>query len=265
MGIEVRRVDYVSEVSLVGKQVISTLLAVDGTWAESQVRLLQACLAARVQRFAPAKFSLSPDGAKHIALFASQLQVMNACRKAKEHHSEFEYAGFHLGIFMNFLGYGAKNGEEEAINGMNDTWRFIWDVENMKAEIPLTKEGTVPSLSMMELTDVGHFVAAVCLLPKGQWQEDFSMVGETIKVDEVVDIVEKVRGRKMETAHRKYKQVVEEAKQEEVFYPNKMWADIKAVTARNEAGLGIMQPVVNQLCPQVKPMGVLEYVDKFWG
>lgn len=244
-------------------KVICVLLATDGTWASSQINLLNASLRAGVRRFAPAEFGCGPLAADYVDILRPQLVVIDACREAKRKNPDFEYAGFHLGLFMNYLGYGA-NDEEGAMNGLNDSWVCVWDVKNMKADIPLTKEGKVPRMSMMEIGDVGRFVAAACCLPAGSWKEDFSMVGETIALDDVVRIIEKVRGKKMEVTYRPYEQVVEEEEKEKVIYPNKFWGQLEIMTARDRVGEGIVEPVLNVLCSDVKPMTVEEYVHKFW-
>lgn len=239
------------------------LLAQDGTWASTQINVLNAALRAGVQRFAPAEFGCGPLAAEHIDLLRPQIAVVDACREAKLKNPNFEFACFHLGLFMNYLGYGAAD-EQGAKNGLNDSWVYIWDVENMKADIPLTKEGKVPRMSMMEIGDVGRFVAAACCLPPGEWREDFSMVGETTTLDEVVKIVEKVRGRAMQVTYRPYELVVQEETEEQVAYPKKFWAQLELMQARDRVGEGIVEPVLNRLCPDVRPMSVEEYVRKFW-
>lgn len=280
--IEVRKVDYSSEDSLYNAlqgvhtvsqtcpkrsqltiKVICVLLAIDGTWVSSQISLLKAGLRAGISRFAPALFGLGPQSAHSVALFQPGLEVITACREAKKSSPDFEYAGFHVGLFMNYLGYGAPD-EAAATHGMRDTWVFIWDVKNMKAAIPLTKEGEVPRMTITEIGDVGRFTAAACLLPKGSWREDFSLASETLRMDEVVRTIEKVRGKKMEVTYRKYKEIEEEEAKAEVFYPTKFWLQIELLAGRDAVGEGIIEPVLNELCPSVRPITVEEYMKKFW-
>jgi hypothetical protein len=239
------------------------LLAADGTWAKTQINLLDAGLRAGVRRFAPAEFGVGGLAAHRVDMFKPSLEVMAELRKAKENNPGFEYAGFHVGLFMNYLGYGAPDAEA-ATHGMRDNWVFVWDVKNMRASIPLTKEGMVPTMTMTEIGDVGRFVAASCLLPQGTWKEDFSMAGDTLKLDEVVKNIEEVRGAKMEVSYRPYEHVEFEEQKEEVFYPNKFWLQIELLVCRNTAGEGIVSPVVNELCPSVKPSSVEDYLKKFW-
>jgi hypothetical protein len=180
-----------------------------------------------------------------------------------QQHPGFEFARFNLGLIMNYLGYGAKD-EEGALEGLNDSYVFIFDVKNMKAEIPLTQDGRVPRMSMMRISDVGRFVAAACLLPCGTWQEDFGMVGDINALDEIVRKIEKARGGKMEVVYRSYDQVVEEDRNETEVYPGKMWTQLEVMMAEDRVGAGTVEPVLNELCPEVRPMSVEEYLETFW-
>lgn len=42
------------------------------------------------------------------------------------------------------------------------------------------------------------------------------------------------------------------------------WIDLEAMCATNEEDKGIIRPVLNELCPHVKPISVEAYVRKFW-
>jgi hypothetical protein len=247
------------------QQVICTLLARDGTWASTQINLLNAAIDSGVERFAPAEFGPGPLAAYSIGIMAPQIEVRNACREMKERHpDDFEYAAFHLGAFMNYLGVGSEN-EEDALHGFEDNWRDVWwHVKEMKADIPLTKDGKVPRVTMTEIRDVGKFVAAACLLPKGKWEEDFSMAGETLSMTDINDIAEKVRGKKMDVNYRPFEQVVHDKKNEEHFY-RKFWYELEEMNARDTVGEGIVESLLNKLCPGVNPMGVEEYMRKYWG
>ncbi len=196
-------------------------------------------------------------------MFQPSLEILTELRRVKENSPSFEYAGFHVGLFMNYLGYGARD-EAAATHGMRDTWVFVWDVKNMKARIPLTRSKEIPSLTLTEIGDVGRFVAAACLLSKGNWQEDFGMAGETLRMDEVVDLIEEVRGGKMKVEHREYDLVTKEEGEEEVIYPDKFWLQIELMAGEDKVGAGIISPVVNELCPTVRPLTVRDYLKKFW-
>lgn len=197
-------------------------------------------------------------------MFTSTFEVSDACAQAAKTNPEFEFACFHVGLFMNYLGYGAKNDEKAATHEMRDTWVFIWDVLNMKAALPISSDGEIPQITMTEIGDVGRFVAAACLLPKGSWKADMGIVGETLRLDEVVAIIEKIRGSKMEVTHRPFSQIEQEEAKATIFYPNQFWLQVELATARNKSDALIMSPDLNALCPSVKPLSVEQYMRKFW-
>ncbi|KAF2748592.1 hypothetical protein M011DRAFT_331718 [Sporormia fimetaria CBS 119925] len=246
------------------QQVICTLLIRDPTWTSTHLRLLTASLRANVQRFAPAEWGPGPLAAHNIPMFHPQLAVRDACRLARAQNAGFEFTCFHPGLFMNYLGYGSPNAQE-ALAGFDDNWQDIWwRVDEMRATIPLTREGKEPRCTMTEIRDVGRFVAEACLLAEGKWREDFSMVGETLGMDEVVRVVERVRGREMEVVYRGFDEVVEKKERELDAY-RRFWWELEEMMARERVGEGVVEPVLNALCPDVRPMGVRKYVEKYWG
>lgn len=242
------------------------LLPKDGTWCDVQIRLLRASVTAGVTRFAPAEFGCGPLATPHIGMLSSQIPVWEACRAAARDAEAagkiFEWAGFHVGLFMNYLGNGCRS-EDEALAGKSDDGEFIFFLKDMKAKIPLTKDGKIPRMTFTEIGDVGGFVSAACALPQGEWKENFGMVGSTLGMDEIVKLVEEVRGKKMNTEYRTFEQVrkeKEECKDEMMLF----WIDLEAMCATNEEDKGIIRPVLNELCPHVKPISVEAYVRKFW-
>ncbi|KAF2502459.1 NAD(P)-binding protein [Lophium mytilinum] len=269
LEIEVRRVDYQSEKSLLSAltgvhTLICTLLAKDGTWASTQIALLHAGLEAGISRFAPAEFGCGPLASPHIGFLAPSAEVLEACREAKKRHPQFEWAGFHVGLFMNYLGYGAPD-EAKALAGKENDGTFIFDVENLTADIPLTATGEIPRMSLTEIGDVGRFVAAACDLPVGEWKEEFGAVGETLRMNEIVKLVERVRGRTMQVRYWKLEEINKDLwKVEKGDYLKEFWLEMATRYARDAEGEGIIVPVLNDLCPQVKPIGVEEYLSRFW-
>lgn len=136
--------------------------------------------------------------------------------------------------------------------------------EKYGGQNPLSPEGNVPRLSLTEIGDVGRFTAAACLLPEGAWKEEFNFVGETISMDEVTKIIEKVRGTRMNVTYRPFRQIVEEEAKETVDWASKFWLQAELVHALDKAGEGVLEPVHNELVPQVRPISVEEYVRKYW-
>jgi hypothetical protein len=247
-------------------QVICVLLPKDGTWCEIQLRLLRASLKAGVTRFAPAEFGCGPLATPHISMLSAQMPVWEACKAAAQDAEassrKFEWACFHVGLFMNYLGNGCKN-EVEALAGKSDDGEFMFYMKDIKAKIPLTKDGKIPKITLTEIGDVGRFVGAACELPYGEWKENFGMVGSTLGMDEIVDIIEEVRGKKMNVEYRAFEDVrkeKEECKNEMKLF----WLELEEVCAMDEEGSGIISPILNGICPNVKPMTAEGYIRKFW-
>ena len=90
------------------------------------------------------------------------------------------------------------------------------------------------------------------------------MAGDTLKIDEIVKIIENTRGVTMDVTYRQYEEIEKEETKEEVFYPDKFWLQIELLVGRNAVGEGIVEPDLNELCPHVEPLSVEEYMRKFW-
>jgi len=232
----------------------------DNTWASAQLSLLQAALTAGVKRFAPPEFGCGPLAFPSIAMVKSQIEVWEACEKAKSDYPGFECAGFEVGLFMNYLGKGSRN-EEEALAGNHDNAQFVYYMRDMKAFIPLKPDGTIPRITMTEIGDIGRFVAAACSLPK--WERSFGMVGSTMRMDEVVKLIEDVRQRKMDVTFRTPDQIRQE--QALATDPNKLfWLELEEIYTRDRVDEAVIRPVLNGLCPDVKPMSIKDYLWKYW-
>lgn len=134
---------------------------------------------------------------------------------------------------MNYLGLGSMH--PEALAGLTDDEKFIWDVENMKAALPLNPEGKSPRTILTDLRDVAKFVSAACDLPDGQWEQDMGMAGDKKHVDDVVTIIEKVRGAKMGVTYRPIEQISKEAKEEKDIM-RKFWLQLEEACARDVDG-----------------------------
>ena len=122
--------------------------------------------------------------------------MWDACVLAAQEPGGMEVARFTCGLLMELLGVGCPvERRAEALAGLTRHFGFIWDVGNMKAEIPGDGEAEV---TFTRAGDVGRCVATACLLPEGQWGGEMGVVGETVRMVDVVGMIERVRGREME-------------------------------------------------------------------
>lgn len=271
-NVEVRRVDYNEleglKTALQGVDtIISTLLAHNpDEWISTQVNLLHAGLAVGVKRFTPSDWGFGPLCPPQVMMLGSQVAVWEELKKAKrEHPGEFEWASFHLGGFMNYLGYGSPR--TEALNGLSDNSTFIWDVGALKAGIPLNSEGKPPRITLTELGDIGRFVSAAAELEFGSWKEHMGMAGDVLGVDEVVEIIEKVRGKKVEVSYRTMQQIGEAAESVNVEEDpiGKLWLELELAIARDTENEGYFHADLNELFgDKVKPISVKQYIEKWW-
>lgn len=175
---------------------------------------------------------------------------------------------------MNYLALGKDFGgdvqRQAAVTQNLDDMSIIWDIPNHSVEMPVKEDGTTPRITLTDIRDIGRFVAAACELPDGQWRRSMEMVGETIDADEVTRIIEEASGKKF-----KRKTVGREAlesriskiegigsSREEIV--DKMVAQIELMMLEDKECITIMRPVVNELCPDVKPTSVREFVAHCW-
>ena len=67
----------------------------------------------------------------------------------------------------------------------------------------------------------------------------------------------------MEVIYRPFDLVKRECDEETDPF-KKMWRELELSNAHDMENEGIIVPVLNSLCPQVKPLSIREYVDKYW-
>lgn len=273
-GVEVRPVDYTDHASLVQAlkdvhTVISVLKIPGPEWLEYQTNLLRAAEEAGVKRFAPSEFENGPLMDGKVDLLGLKPSMWQQCK-----NSPLECARFSGGMFMNYLGIGRDFGNDQnrkldVMQGFEDV-PVIWDVAAGIAEVPVKPDGTTPKLTMTEIGDVGRFVAAACMLPDGKWESSMEMVGQTIDVDEVTKLIEEVTGKEMTRRPVDTAELQHRADAIEGFGSNreemvtKMISQINIAAIEEQLGMCILHQTVNELCPEIKPISVKEYLTKCW-
>lgn len=175
---------------------------------------------------------------------------------------------------MNYLGLGRDFGEDEeleqeVLQGFVDV-PVIWDIAAGVAEVPVKADGSTPKITLTDIRDIGRFVAAACELPDGEWAGSMEMVGETISLDEVTELIEEVSGRKLERrpddreALQQRVDGIEGIGRTREEMVTKMISQINLCTLEEQEGMCIMRPVVNRLCPGVRPSSVRQFLVKCW-
>ena len=271
---EVRPVDYTSHSSLVsaldGVHTVISVLKIPGPeWLTYQINLLQAAKKAGVKRFAPSEWENGPLADGKVELLALKPIAWQECMK-----SGLECTRFGGGMFMNYLGLGRDFGEDEeleqeVLQGFVDV-PVIWDIAAGVAEVPVKADGSTPKITLTDIRDIGRFVAAACELPDGEWAGSMEMVGETISLDEVTELIEEVSGRKLERrpddreALQQRVDGIEGIGRTREEMVTKMISQINLCTLEEQEGMCILRPVVNRLCPGVRPSSVRQFLVKCW-
>ena len=280
LGVPVIAVSYDNPVALTKAlegvhTVISTIAGLIS--AKTQLALLDAAVKAGVKRFAPSEFWARITGPDFpLAPFRPKWTVTEAVQE-----SGLEYTLFEVGIFTNYFANGTPG------IGHLFPFPFQFDVEHYKAT--LAADTSVYHV-YTSVEDVGRFVAASLDLEK--WPEVSQMQGDRKTVAEVLRLAEQVRGalcscgigslgltgspgRKFDVTYLTEEQllaIVNKGNEQPATPFDKTAApDVQKILAEfwlaslksNLAGFEGKN--LNELCPQVQPMGVEEFLEKWWG
>lgn len=248
--------------------VISTIADLPGGvgWVASQLALLDAAKKAGVKRFAPSEFGgRSYPSDVNLPTFGSKLQVQKAVQE-----SGLEFTLFESGMFMNNLATGTPGlgylRPEAAV-----------DVEHCSAH--LAGDGSA-QVVLTRIEDVAAFIAASLDLPR--WPEVSRMTGQLLSFNKIVEIAERVRGQHaftccvsrvltMQLTGKKFDVTyISEEEIEKHLDPNSttplanIYWIIMLDLLRTDR-LVWSDANLNKLCPEVKPMGVEEFLRTWWG
>ncbi|KAF2148478.1 NAD-P-binding protein [Myriangium duriaei CBS 260.36] len=260
-GVDVRPVDYHSHDSLVkGLEGVHTVLSFVGAGALNdferiQTNILDAAKEVGAKRFAPSELAAVSD--EGIDLYAGKSAFWEVVRK-----SGLEYTKFCPGIFMNLFGTGTTKpptpgselatGEEEALGGLRP-WNFIINMTAGTAD--MAGDGSA-KMCLTETSDIARFIIAA--LDLKTWPEISGMRGDVKSLQELVNIAEKVQGRRFlikensPAAMREFANTMPEKR----FY--------NQVRIKLTEGWGMVPDTLNKEFPEIKPVTAEEYVEKWW-
>ncbi|KAF2718517.1 NAD(P)-binding protein [Polychaeton citri CBS 116435] len=275
---EVRQVDYDSPASLAAglkdiHTVISVIRSTSPAWVASQVALLHAAKKAGVKRFAPSAFEFGPLADGKVDVMAGvKHQVWQACLE-----SGLEVAQFSGGGFMNYLLIGFEFGTGETADGRREkAWAglvdnepaYVWDWRCDKVDLLMRDDGTSARVTMTSIDDIGKFVAAACTLPDGQWEQSMQMVGETVEIGAATEVLEEVSGRNFNKKLLVTREDLEKRIERIQCFGNdegeiikKLVTQCEIIMVEGEVGGGVLEPIVNRLCPEVKAKGVRDFLE----
>lgn len=225
-----------------------------------QLALLDAAVKAGVKRFAPSEFSVRADPESPIEIYRLKRLVARAVAS-----SGLEYTIFECGSFMNYLACGTRG-----IGHLREL-RLLFDVENASAKLP--GDGST-HIVYTRAEDIGRFVAAS--LDLEHWPECSQMRGDRLRLNEVVKLAEEVRGKKFNVTYVSEEQILAKINSSErstLKHPDAQFSSFDLEKFLNQWLLECLRdnPVgfegknLNELCPQVQPMGVAEFLRTWWG
>lgn len=261
--VELRQVDYTSHTALVSAlrgahTVISVLFSNSSIWFTTQIALLHAAKAAGAKRFVPSEFGIGINGTPQIDGLAGSQDVWKACEE-----SGLEWTRFENGLFMNYLGFAAPDDRrEEASGGREKDGEWFYCATKTRAELPVKADGTFPRITMTAMEDIGKCVARSLSLER--WDTVSNFVGDTLPMDEVVRIADSVMGKKWEittVSPAEYEKRITEEQDE----GKKFWLQLGLVYTRDAIDEGVLEPQLNQLLPDLKPLTVKDYMLKYYG
>ena len=96
------------------------------------------------------------------------------------------------------------------------------------------------------------------------------IVGDTVRLDEVVEIAERVTGKRFDVNRlgRREMEKQLETLVDESDMLKRMWVQLKIMMLGDEVGCfgcGVLNPVANKLCPGVRAVSIEGYLTKYWG
>jgi len=261
-----RSVNAHTVIAILGFTPTSSSSGPDGSWFRTQINLLEAAKEAGAKRFAPSEFGIGVEATPRIDTLAGNVRVWEACRQ-----SGLEWTRFECGLFMNYLGFGVPVGErrEEALGGRERDGEWFFYTSSCEAELPLTTDGKYPRITLTAVEDIGKFIARSIELPEGSWETTSYMAGETLGMDQVVALAEKVMLRKWEVRNISpedlERQIEALEKEGEAGAGRKMWAQLGLSYSRDKEGEGWLMGKLNELFPDVEPLSVEGYLRRYYG
>ncbi|KAH7018406.1 uncharacterized protein B0I36DRAFT_388623 [Microdochium trichocladiopsis] len=158
-------------------------------------RLVDAAIDAGVKRFVPSEWSVGrhlADAIQFLPWYDSKLKTRAYLEQVNTPHKVLEYTLFHSGHFTEYLGHPHAPANLKHI----DTIAISFQPEILHA---LTVEGReeVDRMTFTSPGDVVKVVARALDVEQGKWPVWGGIEGQTVTVKELIDIVERVRGKKL--------------------------------------------------------------------
>jgi len=256
LGIQVSIVDYDKYETLVtALQGVHTVISIayapdQKVFVETQLALLKAAKEVGVKRFAPSEFAYSEAADSVIGVYHPKIEIWKAVKE-----SGLQYTGFRPGLFLNFLAHGSpKPDVTEKLFQASHSYPWVLNLAEGKADIPGTGE---EKLNLTTTDDIAGFVAASL---DTEWTEESGMAGSIVTWNEMVQIAEKITGKKIEVKYHSIEEL-ERQKETEEDPLKRLLLDFHVALGK---GLAYIEPTLNRTTGY-KPETAEEFIQKWWG
>ncbi|KAA8902602.1 hypothetical protein FN846DRAFT_908498 [Sphaerosporella brunnea] len=253
------RIDYADPSSLAAALAgVDTLISTINH-AAPQLALIDACLSARVRRFAPAEFEGLLDIRPLAAPNSHRFDVLNRLREEKH---RLDSTVFVCGLLMERFSPGGLVGSGTCSAGgvLKGEAAFLLDFREATGWIP-AGEGVAACFIAAE--DLGAFVARA--LDVGVWPEQWRCCGERLLLKDVVRIAEEVKGTRFEVKETHWEELQDLLLENEDKNAPEEAARIDMLMAiqRGEFDFGA-EADLNLMFPEVRTIGLREWLQRAW-
>ena len=252
LEIDIRIVDYGStqelKRGLAGVHTVISCISPYGTDSTSaELNLLQGAKEAGVVRFVPSEWAA--DCHDVVDLYSEKEIVWQAVQS-----SGLEYTRFINGLWMNVWGPGCIKDEKEALAGYEGP-AFAIDLRAGTATFPGDGSNKVV---LTTIQDIGRFVAASLELPK--WQPESRIVGDKLSFIDVALLVKEICGLDLHITYISSEELLatleDKHSTSERFYYQLL---LSIAIGRLD-----FESTLNDMCPDIRPLSVAEYLKRHW-
>jgi hypothetical protein len=158
----------------------------------AQLRLIDAAVACRVRRFAPAEFEGRPALRTPNGLLDRGRSA--ALSRLQHYRANIQSTVFVCGVFFERFSVNGMISQQIGVNtGYANEGDYIADPRNMTALAPVYN--STQALSQLNLTsvyDVARFVVRSLAMPS--WPPEMSMSGDRMSVNQLIEVIQTCRG-----------------------------------------------------------------------
>ena len=160
----------------------------------AQLRLIEAAVACRVRRFAPAEFEGRPALRGQPMPDILERQRATALAYLRHYQGHIQSTVFVCGMLYERFSVNGLAAHGMGVNlGCSNEGDYIANIRNMTAQAPVyDANNNLASLCITSARDVARFV--VRALGMAHWPSELSMCGQRLTVNQLMQIIEQCRG-----------------------------------------------------------------------